>query len=136
MNASSLSILPTDVIINHIIPYTYQPQPTPLMADIQSYGSTIQILEDILLHEPAPFAMQSLISILYVYLNGKDMIYGTSPQFIDILRRNRGLATKSDRYVINYLYQNLQFADPNKQLRFLWGLLTAHEHEYFMSHCL
>lgn len=81
--------------------------------------------------------MVSLISTLYVYLNEDyDMIYGTQPRFIRILRRNRGLANKSDKYVINFLYQNLQFADQNKQLRFLWGLLTAAEHEDFMTYCL
>ena len=128
--------IPDDIFINHILPYIYQPQPAPLMSHIQSYGRTIPILEDILLHEPAPFAMQSIISMLYVYMNGKDMIYGTSPQFIGILRRNRGLANKSDKYVINYLYQNLQFADQNKQLRFLWGLLTPSEHDDFLTRCL
>jgi hypothetical protein len=132
----SLSSIPSDVLNNHIIPYTYQPQPATLTSHIQSYGRTIPILEDILLHEPAPFAMVSLLSKLYVFLNGVDMIYGTKQRFIDILRRNRGLSTKSDRYVINYLYQNLQFAHQNKQLRFLWGLLTHSEHNDFMTHCL
>jgi hypothetical protein len=132
----SLNHIPQDVLINHIIPYTYQPQSATLTTHIQSYGRTIPILEDILLHEPAPFAMVSLLSKLYVFLNGVDMIYGTKQRFIDILRRNRGLSTKSDRYVINYLYQNLQFADQNKQLRFLWGLLTHSEHNDFMTHCL
>lgn len=136
MNMQSLSILPDEILINHIIPYTYQPQPTPLMDHIRSYGQTIPVLEDILLHEPAPFATVSLISKLYVYLNGMDMIYGTQPIFINILRRNRGLANKSDKAVIKYLYQNLQFADQNKQLRFLWGLLTPAEHTDFMTHCL
>lgn len=128
--------IPDDIISHHIIPYTYKPQPAPLMAHIRSYGQTAPLLEDILLHEPAPFAMMSLISKLYVYINDKDMIYGTSPRFIDILRRNRGLATKSDKYVINYLYQNLQFADQNQQFRFLWGLLNPDEHRDFMMHHL
>lgn len=133
---ASFSIIPQDVLINHILPYTYQPQPATLTAHIQSYGQTIPILEDILLHEPAPFAMVSLISTLYVYLNGVDMIYGTKQRFIDVLRRNRGLAKKSDKYVISYLYQNLQFSDQNRQLRFLWGLLTPDEHADFMTYCV
>lgn len=128
--------IPQDILMNHIIPYTYQPQPRVLTTHIQSYGRTMPILEDILLHEPAPFAMVSLISTLYVYLNGVDMIYGTKQRFIDVLRRNRGLAKKSDKSVINFLYQNLQFSDQNKQLRFLWGLLTAEEHDDFMTHYL
>ena len=128
--------IPQDVLINHILPYTYQPQPATLTTHIQSYGQTIPILEDILLHEPVPFAMVSLISTLYVFLNGVDMIYGTKQRFIDVLRRNRGLAKKSDKGVISYLYQNLQFSDQNRQLRFLWGLLTPDEHADFMTHCL
>lgn len=132
-----MNTLPFDVIINHIIPYTYSPQPPALVEDICSYVSTLPILEDILLHEPAPFAMVSVMSKLYVYMNGdRDMIYGVHSRFLAILRRHRALSKRSDKDIITYLYQNLQYADQNKQLRFLWGLLRAAEHRDFIEFVL
>ena len=70
-------------------------------------------------------------------MNGdRDMIYGVHSRFLAILRRHRALSKRSDKDIITYLYQNLQYADQNKQLRFLWGLLRAAEHRDFIEFVL
>ena len=43
---SLFHILPQDVIINHIAPYTYLPKPENIMVDIRTFISDLQLIED------------------------------------------------------------------------------------------
>ena len=41
-----LNKVPMDVIMNHILPYTYLPQPLNLMEDVRSFSADYSILEN------------------------------------------------------------------------------------------
>jgi len=44
--ATLFHMLPQDVIINHIAPYTYLPKPDNLMVDIRTFINDYQLIED------------------------------------------------------------------------------------------
>ena len=39
-----ISYIPQDIIYNHIIPYTYQPQPSTLLKDIVHYHNSLDFI--------------------------------------------------------------------------------------------
>ena len=41
-----LKLLPSDIIINHIIPYTYQIQPSELLLDIVSFQKDFDLIDN------------------------------------------------------------------------------------------
>ena len=46
MNLQLFSKLPMDIIINHILPYTYEPKPKLLLQDIKSYYKDLNIIKN------------------------------------------------------------------------------------------
>ena len=45
VNTKLLNALPDDIIMNHILPYTYLLQPPKLMLDLRSFYTDFSILE-------------------------------------------------------------------------------------------
>ena len=42
----SLQRIPMDVMINHILPYTYEPQPKTLLQDIKNFVEDFNLVEN------------------------------------------------------------------------------------------
>jgi hypothetical protein len=110
--------IPFDVIINHIIPYTYNVQSNILLEDIKNYYTIKEILmnkkydRDMIKHE--------ILAIFY------DNQYKLST----ILYRNFKMKFKKKDYNIIYNFSN------NKIFNILFGLFTREERSLFLQHIL
>ena len=110
--------IPFDIIINHIIPYTYSIQSNILLEDVKNYYTIKEILMDnkydtnIIKHE-----------ILAVF-------YDNKPKLSNILYRHFQMNLKPHDYNIIYKF--------SKSTRFniLFGLFTKEERIYFLEYML
>ena len=108
--------IPLDVIINHIIPYTYHVQSNVLLEDIKSYYTIKEILLDekyltnIIKHD-----------ILAVF-------YDNRSKLSTILYRHFQMKMKKMDYNIIYDLPN------NKRFNILFGLFTKEERMHFLEY--
>ena len=126
--------LPFDVIINNILPYTYQTQPKKLLYDIRSYVADYKFIDSvymtqynefILLHDLTRFCEKNL-----------EPSYGTIHKFETVLRRHISIVNKNDEQLINMVRLNFHRNIENnadRKVRFLWGLLKRHERTSFIN---
>ena len=110
--------IPFDVIINHIIPYTYNVQSNILLEDIKNYYTIKEILmnkkydTNMIKHE-----------ILAVF-------YDNSCKLSTILYRHFQMKFLKKDYNIIYNFSN------NKRFNILFGLFTKEERVLFLEHIL
>ena len=110
--------LPFDIIINHILPYTYNIQSTVLLEDIQNYYTIKrQLINDkyntnIIKHE--------LLSNCYMHKS----------HFNNILDRHFQIHLKN--YDCNIIYKYSE----NTRFKIVFGLLTIEERNYFSEYIL
>jgi hypothetical protein len=60
--------IPTDIVINHIIPYTYQIQPRELLIDIISFQKDFDLIDTLYAFD---YNYQILLNDLLFYFNDK-----------------------------------------------------------------
>ena len=135
MNESLFKKLPDDVIINHIIPYTYQTQPLSLLRDIRSYTREFRFVQDVYYTEYNPSVLLCDL-IRFSNNGGVAPIYGIEYKYELLLRRNYVLSNKCKtdiiQYVVHNIHDNLQDKTENK-IKFLWGLFTSQERLNFID---
>ena len=108
--------IPLDVIINHIIPYTYHIQSNILLEDIKSYYTIKEILLDekhlinIIKHD-----------ILAVFYDNRSKLYA-------VLDRHFQMKMKNMDYNTIYDLPN------NKRFNILFGLFTKEERIHFLEY--
>jgi len=132
-----VSRLPFDVIINHIIPYTYQCKDKQLLIDIRSYYNDLQLLENIYFID---FNDTIMINDLVRFCNNNVApAYGIEGKYERILRRNFNLSQKSKEYIFHFIFSyfhNTLLEDTNRKIKFLWGLLNPKERTRFINRLL
>ena len=110
--------IPNDIIINHIIPYTYNIQPKLLLEDIKNYYKIRTILiddkydTDVIKHE-----------ILAVFYTNKQNLN-------NILHRHFQINLQNYDYNIIYKYSQ------NTTFNILFGLFSTEERTYFLEYIL
>ena len=110
--------IPIDIIINHIIPYTYNIQPKFLLEDIKNYHKIRTILiddkydTDVIKHE-----------ILAVFYTNKQNLN-------NILHRHFQINLQNYDYNIIYGYSQ------NTKFNILFGLFSIEERTYFSEYIL
>ena len=110
--------IPIDIIINHIIPYTYNIQPNLLLEDIKNYHKIKTILTDdkydidIIKHE-----------ILACFYTNKQKLN-------NILHRHFQINLQNCDYNIIYKYPQ------NTKFNILFGLFSIEERTYFSEYIL
>jgi hypothetical protein len=110
--------IPFDVIINHIIPYTYNVQSKILLEDIKNYYTIKEILmnkkydTNMIKHE-----------ILAIF-------YDNNCKLSTIVHRHFQMKIKKHDYNIIYNLPN------NKRFNILFGLFTKEERLLFLEHIL
>jgi hypothetical protein len=129
-----LKKIPNDIIINHIIPYTYQKQPSCLIRDIRSYTREFKFVKDVYYTEYNPSVL--ICDLIRFCNNNIAPIYGIEYKYELLLRRNYVLSMKCKTDIIHYVFQNvhknLNHKTENK-IKFIWGLLTAQERLDFID---
>jgi hypothetical protein len=135
MDIKYLKNIPFDVIINNIIPYTYQKQPKKIMNDIRNYYENFCVLENIYSTE---YNFIILYNDLIEYCNNTFTIrYRSNDQFINMLKRHYIYKDYSDEminYYIFYQYNIISYeSNCKKKIRFLFGLLKPFERNNFVK---
>lgn len=110
--------LPVDIIINHIIPYTYTIQSNILLEDIKNYCTIREILMD--KKNDTNIVKHEIVA----------MFYDNRPKLSAILHRHFQMQMKKKDYSIIY---NFSY---NKRFNILFGLLTKEERTYFLEYML
>ena len=148
--------LPEDVILNHILPFLYRPQPKNLLKDIRNYVVTFEnireytkrvvndrmfleeyVLEEygmpldlVLLEQSEPEIFErhlSEMSIRWFYFK---IIHNNIYNFVEIWN-SRLLCQNRQTYGI--LNSNFHRKPVSKQFRILWALLTPKERANLMD---
>jgi hypothetical protein len=133
MEFKYINCLPEDVIINHIIPYTYNIQPKLLLYDIKNYTEDLNLIKnaytydynfDVLLHDLIQFCN-----------NGKIPLYIVSEKYCNIVNRHIKYKDYNKDQINNLLFLNLHKKSGNifKKIRFIWGLLLPIQRTRFIN---
>jgi hypothetical protein len=110
--------IPIDIIINHILPYTYNIQPKLLLKDITNYHKIKTILmddkydTDVIKHE--------ILAVFYI----------NKQKLNNILHRHFQINLK--KYDNDIIYKYSQ----NTRFNILFGLLSSEERMYFSEYIL
>jgi hypothetical protein len=141
MDAKYMSLIPVDVLINNLIPYTYNSQPPKLLYDLKNYIEDFSILENI-------YETMYNYGILYYdlieFCNNEYLSdYVINTKFINIFQRHiiyKNYTKKMiNKYFFNkfnvfYIEKDKEFNDIyKKKSRFLWGLLKPVERIKFIN---
>jgi hypothetical protein len=134
MEINYIQKLPEDVIINHIIPYTYQVQPRRLLSDIHSFVNDYTLVESIYMTQfNQHILLHDLLQFCCINLYPS---YGMENLFDGILRRHCSISGKSEEYLINMVrlnfHRNVELQTERK-IKFIWGLLTRQERTQFIN---
>ena len=134
--------IPYDVIINNIIPYTYNPIPVELMIDIYSYKKDLNMIKNIyafdynyiILFNDLMYYMNYIIDENYV-INGNDFIM---PQYEKILSRNFMISKMNKQKIMRYVNSKLNVSNSDinrieRRINYLWGLMTPYERCDFIN---
>ena len=126
--------LPFDVIVNHILPYTYNPQPKNLLLDIRSYVNDYALVESVYITQYNEFVLlHDLKKYCGAYLNP---YFGMNNNFYSILRRHVNIIYQSEETLINTVRNNFQRnleINTERKVKFVWGLLTPTERTDFIN---
>jgi hypothetical protein len=110
--------VPFDIIINHIIPYTYNVQSRILLEDIKNYYTIKEIL------------MNKKYDTNMIKHEIVALFYHDKYKLSTILYRNFQMKSKKKDYNIIYNFSN------NKRFTILFGLFTKEERVLFLQHIL
>ena len=134
MRAELLRKIPDDVIINHIIPYTYEKKPIRHMADIRDFYESYRTISEYYYTELNEYIL--LRDIVYFYNGGHSLDEGIEHLFTVRLNRNISLQKYSleEKYVfIFFNYKDNVVVDMNKKITFLWALMKPVQRAYFIN---
>ena len=134
MEINYIQRLPEDVVINHIIPYTYQLQPRRLLYDIRSFVNDYALVESIYMTQfNALILLNDLLQFCYINVSPS---YGIENIFENVLRRHYCISGKSEEYLISRVrlnfHRNVEVRTERK-IKFIWGLLTRQERTQFIN---
>lgn len=137
LNINLFKFLPFDVVVNHILPYTYQPQPKRILADIRSFHSDYSFLEniyafdynyDVLYHDLTCFCNCTLVQN-----------YNMNKSFGNLLNRLFRFKNNTYSQLNNFVFITFHRDSTKNQIRkirFLWGLLKPVERTRFINRFL
>jgi hypothetical protein len=130
-----LNKLPMDVILNHILPYTYLPQHPKLMMDVRSFYADYTILENAYTYD---FNYDVLIYDLICFCNHSRIpSYNMHKCFGKILNRmfkmEKWPYSRCNNFVFTVFHRDV-ILNPHRKIRFLWGMLNPRERTAFINH--
>ena len=117
-----LTTLPNEIVYNHIIPYTYQPQSQNLLIDIKNYSYVLTFLfrfyNEYYIHD---YHYKQILTFLKVDIRNFFFIVGGIPKrFSTIIWRIHIMDPQMEYYMIR---QMLSYMDPTTRMKCLYNLL-------------
>jgi hypothetical protein len=128
-----LTKIPNDIIINHIIPFTYKLQSKTLLKDIQSFYKDYEIVINYYSFDYNDYV---LCSDLICFINNNYFLNSYSNNIEKLFERSyfyNNIINKEE-FVIsieNNIYNNY-IINPNKISRIIFGLLKPYERRRFL----
>jgi len=142
----SLQRIPMDVMINHILPYTYEPQPKILLQDIKNFVEDFDLVENCYAFDYNYILL--LRDLLTFCTNNKETFMNPSNTLVELVKRHvlykdigqERLISRS-RDLCYFCFVFLRHSSMNKKMerrlkrriRFLWGLLLPEERTRFIN---
>ena len=133
LNYKLFKLLPSDIIINHIIPYTYSTQPKILLFDIRSFYQYLSLVENVYFID---YNNYMLLNDLLIFCNSN---IGSEVCLLgqyNILLRNIILRYKPQKYIDNFImnvFHNYRKKKTNSKIKMIWGLFTPIERTRFIN---
>lgn len=129
-----MNTLPKEIILHHIIPYTYSPQPKNLLEDIRNFSYTLNLISNIyynrwivFFHGDNPQDRNWLINDIHRFIN----------QFnISILEFwNRKFKINNNLSIGTYLslFSKYNKTPVESQIRIYWSIFTIEERYTFIK---
>ncbi len=131
-------ILPYE-IINYIISYTYQLQPTNLLEDIKNFSYVKEKMKNkkkniiSILAISSNRAEQIFLNQLHIFYNCKILHSEYCDHFYETFHRNKFLINK--KQIDNY-FKRIKKETDNHQINILLGLLTPNERNEYIENFL
>ncbi len=140
MENNIMKFLPYYLVHRCVIPYTYELQSKPLLADIRSFNRDYNMLENTYL---VMYNSRILYNDLVFFCNNKTYdltnvydLASISQRYIHILRRFITYKYKNDDEIsnlVNRVRTNIKPYEFLSRARLLWGLLTPSERTEFIN---
>lgn len=128
--------LPEEIIVNHILPYTYSPITFELSQDIKDYVGNITKLNMLYSTTHTHIVLfRCLITYLRLISRLSENIF-ISQKFIEIMSRHIMLQKCSHEQVSQYILKRIVEPEQINYTRFfsvLFGLMDVHERKNFME---
>ena len=126
--------LPFDIVVNHILPYTYRTKPPRHLADIRSFYSDFKFVANYYYYDLNEYIL--LRDIVYFYNNNNSVDAGIEHVFT--LRLNRSIvfqkiSLEEKCAFIREHYNDNILINSEKKIRFLWGLMKPKERTAFIN---
>jgi len=134
LNINLLHSLPYDIIINHIIPYTYMIKPSKHLHDIRSYTLDYNTIDNYYLFEYNYYVLMNDFALFCN--NQRNLIIGINIYFFNIIKRNFMLQNKLDNEIYLYIdnnFHNNVFKNVERKIKLLWGLFRPKERTHFIN---
>jgi hypothetical protein len=129
-----LKRIPEDVVINHIVPYTYKPQKRELLQDIRTYYNDSQILTQ---WYEYGYNEAICFNVLLRFCNNCIVPIRFNKKWYEIiLNRHIMFSNSSSDFLIEYINSHFYFRRNqtiSPKIRFIWGLLTPVERTRFIN---
>lgn len=125
--------IPTEIIINKILPYTYETKPTELLLDIITFRTDLNIILNLYAFS---YNYRILLFDLISFCNNSIYIHDSiTLKFQNLLKRNFILSYFSNEQLLYFIYTTFHEKRRNtlSQIKFIWGLLTIHERNEFIN---
>jgi hypothetical protein len=125
--------IPTEIIINKILPYTYETKPTDLLLDIITFRTDYNIIMNLYAFS---YNYRILLFDLIYFCNNSIYTHDSiTLKLQNLLKRNFILSKFSNDQLLYFIYTTFHEKRRNilSQIKFIWGLLNVHERNEFIN---
>jgi hypothetical protein len=141
MKQELINKIPKDILLFHIIPFTYSPQDRLLLQDIKHYISSKKYVLELYYNkyiiewgEPEPEDKYWIINDIIAFYNGYNAtMFEYIDGFYDIFFR---IPFIQKREQVTLYIDKIEYRDIQSQINIFWGLFTPEERNQIISNIL